>query len=656
MTARNGEHRSSSLPYRDREQGSRDWRMLPCALVIWGALLAEHLLFDQYGAGIVNIIDDRTIWPMIGDRMPLIIAFIILVVMIVALTCGVAVRSHCRHHGRNDRRPRYGRRHGRQSRLWRRSSPWPRFIPLDAMSLRCHVIVVVAATLCAFVIGGITDMKQSGDPIAMAIVDGTDTAVEVIATTSTPMATAALRDADCQTDIRVHGVTIDRIRLPSSLSARVYAAGSTCILRQGATYRIIGTLRQPRFGTAPAWLIVGDDADAVTETQRPVWWRRAGTTMQESFIRVTRGLPDYGRVLVPGLTLGVLGQDIVMTPWSEEFDTERAWGTDDVNDVDEAYAQRLEDDFKQAGIMHLMAVSGSHFVLAAVFMRRLCARFLTPRWITAAGIVAAYAMLGTLVYPSDSVLRAAIMGMGGVACLLAGRRSQALAGLNWTVILSLLFDPALARSYGFALSCTAVYGLVLFGDAVERFLRRFMPRMLADTMAVTVSAQILALPVQTMMNPQLPMLAVPANMLVAPFVAFATIAGLLSLCVAWAIPAFGYALAWGSCLGALPIERCATLIGGSQFSVLPWTEGVAGALIVILIETVVFVITLMGRSVIRRLTRMAAQRRSDGTQPLYDDPHEEGEPYRARYMERADVWWRETRAMLFERDVGDVQQ
>lgn len=655
MTARNGGRRSSSRPYHDREQGSRDWRMLPCAFVVWSALLAEHLLFVRYAEAIGNAIgDDRTMWSMIADRMPLIVAFVIL---IAALACGVAVRSHCRHRGRNDRRPRYGGRHRRRSSLRWRSSLRPRFMPVDAMSLRCHVIVIVVAALCAFVIGGMTDMKQSGDPIATAIADGADTTVEVIATTSTPMATASLRDADCQTDIRVHGVTIDRIRLPSSLAVRVYAAGSACRLRQGAAYRIAGTLRQPRFGTATAWLIVDDDPDAVTETTRPVWWRRAGTTMQESFIRVTRGLPEYGRVLVPGLTLGVLGQDVVMTPWTEEADTEpRAWSTGDADDVDEAYAQRLEDDFKQAGIMHLMAVSGSHFVLAAVFMRRLCARFLTPRWITAAGIVAAYAVLGTLVYPSDSVLRAAIMGMGGVACLLAGRRSQALAGLNWTVILSLLFDPSLARSYGFALSCTAVYGLVLFGGAVERFLRRFMPRVLADTMAVTVSAQILALPVQTMMNPQLPVLAVPANMLVAPFVAFATIAGLLSLCVAWAIPVVGYALAWGSCIGTLPIERCATVIGGSRFSVLPWTEGPVGALIVVLIETAVFLIMLTARSAIRRLTRMVMQRRSDDPHPSYDDPREEGEPYRARYMERADVWWRETRAMLFERDVGDVQQ
>lgn len=513
---------------------------------------------------------------------------------------------------------------------------------------------------CACVSGSADDLVRSADPIARTVADGGGDAV-VIGMATAPMTTAALRDADCQTDVRVQGVAVDRIRSPSSITVRVYASGRSCIFRQGAVYRISGTLRQPRFGEASAWLIVDDGAGAAgpraSEIREPAWWRRAGTAMQESFIRVTRSLPDHAQVLVPGLTLGVLGQDTVMTPWTTSMRSSDAADTyaAAAADVDEGYAQRLEDDFKQAGIMHLMAVSGSHFVLVAMLVRRVCARFLIPRWATSVGIVGAYAMLAVLVYPSDSVLRAAIMGMGGVACLLVGRRAQALSGLNWTVIFTLLIEPSMARSYGFALSCTAVYGLVLCGDVVTRFLRGFMPRPVADTMAVTVAAQIFALPVQVMMTPQLPVLAVPANMIVAPFVAFSTIAGLLSLCVSWAIPPLGSAFAWAACLGTLPLERCATLIGGSRFSAMPWREGVTGAVVVALAELIVPLTIMAVRALARSVIHETLRRPAHGYNHSARDDADDGTPYRARYMERAGAWWRETRAMLFERDVGDVQ-
>ncbi len=62
-------------------------------------------------------------------------------------------------------------------------------------------------------------------------------------------------------------------------------------------------------------------------------------------------MDDQGRVLVPGVTLGLLGQDILTGAR-----------------VDETYARQLEERCKQAGIMHVMAVSGGHYALIA----RLC--------------------------------------------------------------------------------------------------------------------------------------------------------------------------------------------------------------------------------------------------------------------------------------------
>ena len=57
-------------------------------------------------------------------------------------------------------------------------------------------------------------------------------------------------------------------------------------------------------------------------------------------------------------------------------------GTERVGGVDAAYAALLEEQFRRSGIMHLMAVSGGHFMVIAGLVHRLCSRVLAPRWAT----------------------------------------------------------------------------------------------------------------------------------------------------------------------------------------------------------------------------------------------------------------------------------
>ena len=66
--------------------------------------------------------------------------------------------------------------------------------------------------------------------------------------------------------------------------------------------------------------------------------------MQEAFFVQTARLSDQGKVLVPGLTLGVLGQDYVPAEG-------------DGTDIDSTYAAQVEDAFQRSGIVHLMAAA-----------------------------------------------------------------------------------------------------------------------------------------------------------------------------------------------------------------------------------------------------------------------------------------------------------
>ena len=62
----------------------------------------------------------------------------------------------------------------------------------------------------------------------------------------------------------------------------------------------------------PLWLLV-DGSQPLAQVRDPPLHYALISRMQQAFFMVIEQLPDQGRVLVPGLTMGVLGQDYVGT-------------------------------------------------------------------------------------------------------------------------------------------------------------------------------------------------------------------------------------------------------------------------------------------------------------------------------------------------------
>ena len=197
-----------------------------------------------------------------------------------------------------------------------------------------------------------------------------------------------------------------------------------------------------------------------------------------------------------------------------------------------------------------------------------------------------YPMLTMVLAPSRSVTRAMLMSMLSLGFLTSGRRRQSVHLLCLTVVFGLLLDPSLASSYGFALSCAAVFGLstactrmtawVLasatgpFGQAVGGF-------MLCTAIRWCTVPDFL-------MDNEVSIWSLPANLLVAPFVDAATILGLCSLFVAWMAPGVSRFLAWACSQCTTVIEYAARLFGSEESSTLAWMEGIPGAAVLIVTE------------------------------------------------------------------------
>ncbi len=188
--------------------------------------------------------------------------------------------------------------------------------------------------------------------------------------------------------------------------------------------------------------------------------------------------------------------------------------------------EELTEDFRTSGLTHLLAVSGTNLTLVVGSL------LLLARWsgVRARGlvVVGALGVLGfvLLARPEPSVLRAA--AMGSVALLGMGHhgRRRGPRALGAAVLLLLLVDPWLAVSPGFALSALATAGIIWLAPGWRDRLRRWLPRWVAEAIAVPLAAQLACTPLVAAISGQVSLVAVVANLLAAPAVGPATVLGL----------------------------------------------------------------------------------------------------------------------------------
>ncbi len=309
------------------------------------------------------------------------------------------------------------------------------------------------------------------------------------------------------------------------LTARVTADPSTVRGRFGehVLVRVQAGRRQPV-------LVFGDDAWARVAVGETVRFRArlAPSTDREIAATATpRGPPET--VAEPGRWWGAaaavrasIRESVAHRPPAQAALVPALVDGDDAHMPPE-----LTDDFRTTGLTHLTAVSGTNLTLVVGFLLVL-ARWIgvRGRWL---GVVGAAGIVGfvLLARTEPSVLRAAAMGTFALVGLGRGGWHRGVRGLGAAVVGLLLLDPGLAVRAGFALSVLATAGILLAAPSWRDALARWMPRWLGEAVAVPAAAQLACTPLVAAISGQASLVAVLANVLVAPVVGPATVLGLL---------------------------------------------------------------------------------------------------------------------------------
>jgi len=197
------------------------------------------------------------------------------------------------------------------------------------------------------------------------------------------------------------------------------------------------------------------------------------------------------------------------------------------------------EDFRIAGIAHLVALSGLHVSCIAMIINAVLRCFFLPKRVRGVLTVVILSAYAVMTGAGPSILRAVFMYAYYVAASEAGYRSDVLTSLSFACILQLLINPLMIEDAGMQMSYLSVLSLLMLSDGMKLF-RRFEKgggflKRAADGAVTSASA---SLAVQTGTMPALaslfhsmPVLSIPVNLIAIPLGLITVYLGAASLIV-----------------------------------------------------------------------------------------------------------------------------
>jgi competence protein ComEC len=153
--------------------------------------------------------------------------------------------------------------------------------------------------------------------------------------------------------------------------------------------------------------------------------------------------------------------------------------------------RNLERSYRDAGLSHILALSGMHLSFFSGLLAFFLKRPLGKKAAAVAGLLF-IAIFVFIVGPLPSLVRSAIMYAIGVWAILSGTPKYTVVFLGAAFLVQIVFDPASGLSLSFMLSYAALTGLLLLGEKVSFLLNGRSPP--AKAFSASLGAFIAAAP------------------------------------------------------------------------------------------------------------------------------------------------------------------
>ncbi|NJN76036.1 MAG: ComEC family competence protein [Synechococcaceae cyanobacterium RL_1_2] len=200
----------------------------------------------------------------------------------------------------------------------------------------------------------------------------------------------------------------------------------------------------------------------------------------------------------------------------------------------------IQDGFIQAGLAHVLAASGFHVgLLLGVIL--FLTQNLSPRSQLIIGAIALTIYIG-LTGLQASILRAGLMGLGGLVALTQERKVDPLRGLLLAAVIILIYNPNFLGDIGFQLSFAATLGLMITLPSLQQRLD-WLPTPISTSIAIPIAASLWTMPLLFHHFSGFSLYSIPLNVVAGPLILIISLGGMISALVGVVYPPLGSLMA-----------------------------------------------------------------------------------------------------------------
>jgi competence protein ComEC len=208
--------------------------------------------------------------------------------------------------------------------------------------------------------------------------------------------------------------------------------------------------------------------------------------------------------------------------------------------------KNLVQSYSNTGVVHIIAISGLHLGIIYWLLSLMVSplqKKIKSRWISTILVLAGLWSFSFLAGAGPSVLRSAFMFSMIVLGNTLSKNANVFNNLAFSAFVLLCYNPYWLWDAGFQLSFAAVLSIVLFFKPIYNWL--YFTNKIVDfawkLIAVTLSAQLLTLPISIYHFHQLPVYFVLSNLLAVPLSSLILVGEILLCCLS-IFPAIAFAL------------------------------------------------------------------------------------------------------------------
>lgn len=179
-------------------------------------------------------------------------------------------------------------------------------------------------------------------------------------------------------------------------------------------------------------------------------------------------------------------------------------------------AFEIKDSYRNSGIIHILTVSGLNITFLIAIMFGFLKLLKVNKYVNFALTSMIIVLYSALCGFTPSVVRAAVMGIIMMVAMLSNRRYDSLNAMGIAGFLILIFSPLSAFDVGFLMSIACVCGIILLYPMFCNLFKKFMPNIIAQYIAISLSAQLAILPFLALFSSNLNLLSFIINLFIVP--------------------------------------------------------------------------------------------------------------------------------------------